>query len=256
MILYGEPVALEIYQTLSKAKASLAVILVGEDPVSLSYVHAKEKKALELGINFKLYCFPNIASERQVIELIEKLNSDSEIDGVIVQLPLPKEFDVNRVLKKISPDKDIDGFFSEKFTPPTVCAILEILNHYQIDLKGKKVVIVGHGRLVGKPLATLLQKKGIEPKICTSDSDIAFETKDADIIISATGVLNLIKPEMVSEKAIIIDAGTAESNGKISGDIDPKVFDKVKSYTPTPGGVGPVTVACLMRNLVEATKKS
>lgn len=255
MILAGKPVAEKIYQSFGTVEASLAVFLVGDDPASLAYVRVKEKRAQNLGIHFKLYSFQKIVSESKVIELIEELNLDDDINGIIVQLPLPEEFDVDKVLKKISPEKDIDGFFSEKFTPPTALAIMEILNYYHIELTGKKVVIVGFGRLVGKPLAKLLEKQGIKPFICTSNSDIASETGDADVIISATGMPNLIKPEMIKDGAVVIDAGTAESHGKIHGDVDPAVFAKVFAYTPTPGGVGPVTVACLMKNLVEAIKK-
>jgi methylenetetrahydrofolate dehydrogenase (NADP+)/methenyltetrahydrofolate cyclohydrolase len=259
MILYGKPIAEKIYahikNDLKKIKDSLAMsaILVGEDPASLMYVKAKEKRAAKLGIDFKLYHFPVITGENKILELIEKLNKKSHIKGIIIQLPLPENIDTDKILKALLPEKDLDGF-SGKYSPPTGQAILEIFKFYNIETKAKKIVIVGFGRLVGKPLARLLEKKKIKPIICTSSSDIASETLDADIIISATGTPGLIKPEMVSKKAIIIDAGTAESRGKIRGDVDTKIYEKVASYTPTPGGVGPVTVACLMRNLVEAKK--
>jgi len=252
MILYGKPVAEKIYKKLKFGKPlALAVVLIGEDPVNLAYVHAKEKKAKRFGVKFRLFHLPGIASERQISELINNLNRNKFINGIIVQLPLPESIDTEKILRLISPEKDIDGF-SGDFTAPTAQAILEILEFYEINFQNKKIVIVGYGRLVGKPLADLLRKKGAQPIICTSNSDIATETTDADIIISATGTASLIKSEMVSEKAVVIDAGTAESHGKIRGDVDPAVFKKVRAYTPTPGGVGPVTVACLMRNLVEA----
>ena len=255
MILFGKPVAEKIYQSLNiKGRLTMAVVLVGEDPASLAYVHAKEKQAARLDIEYKLFHLPGIASEKKVLELIENLNKNKYINGIIVQLPVPEGFDTDKVLSAIASDKDIDGFYSQKFSSPTAKAILEILRFYDIDIKNKKVVIVGYGRLVGKSLAEMLKKEGIQPIICTSNSDIASETIDADIIISATGIPHLIKPAMVSEKAVVIDAGTAESHGKIRGDVDPKIYEKVKAYTPTPGGVGPVTVACLMRNLVEAAE--
>ena len=263
MILLGKPIAEKIYSKLKKdvealktknIAPTLAVILVGEDPASLTYVKAKQKQAQKLGINFKFFHLPGIAREGKILALINNLNNNKFVDGIVVQMPLPEGIDADKIIKVINPNKDIDGF-SGKFRPPTAQAIWEILGFYNIDLKNKKVVIIGYGRLVGKPLAELLKKQKLEPVICTSSSDIAAETLDADIIISATGVPGLIKAEMVSQKAVVIDAGTAESHQKISGDVDPKVYGKITSYTPTPGGVGPVTVACLLRNLIEAIKK-
>jgi len=254
MVLYGKPVANKIYSQLKLTnQPTLGVILVGEDPASLIYAKVKEKRAKILGINFKLFHLAGIASEKRIIHLIDELNKNRSIDGVVIQLPLPEGIDTDKILKQIQPDKDIDGF-GGKFSPPTAQAILEILKFYQFEIKNKKIVIVGFGRLVGKPLAKLFEKQGIKPIICTSSSDIASETLTADIVISGTGQPGLIKVDMVSKKAIVIDAGTAESQGKIAGDLDPHVYDKVAAYTPTPGGVGPVTVACLMRNLIEAAR--
>jgi methylenetetrahydrofolate dehydrogenase (NADP+)/methenyltetrahydrofolate cyclohydrolase len=255
MILEGKPLAEKIYQELKAQNRhpGLAVVLVGEDPASISYAKVKEKAAENLGAIFKLYHLPNFSTQEVVEKLISDLNQNKHIQGIVVQLPLPEDFDVDAVLSKISSEKDIDGF-SGKFPAPTAQAILEILKFYKIDIARKKIVIVGHGRLVGRPLSEMLRKKGITPIICTSSSKISSATIDADIIVSATGEPGLIKPEMVSEKAVIIDAGTAESRGKIRGDVDASVYEKVSAYTPTPGGVGPVTVACLMKNLVEAGK--
>lgn len=262
MILLGKPVAEKIYLELSREikelqqknlSPTLAAILVGEDPASLSYVKAKEKRAEKLGINFKLYHLAGMVQETRILELIEELNRNLFIHAIVIQLPLTEGFDTDKILKVINPQKDIDGF-SGQYPAPTAQAIMEIFNFYEIDLKSKKIVIVGFGRLVGKPLSDLLKKQGLQPIICTSSSEIASETLDANIIISATGTPGLIKPEMVSEKAVVIDAGTAESQGKIHGDVDGAVFAKVTAYTPTPGGVGPVTVACLFRNLIESAK--
>lgn len=264
MILLGKPVAEKIYLKLSQdikelqqkhLSPSLAAILVGEDPASLTYVTTKEHKAEKLGINFKLYHLAGMVQETKILDLIEELNRSLFVHGIVIQLPLPEGFEADEILRKIAPQKDIDGF-SGQYPAPTAQAIMEILDFYEIDLGSKKIVIVGFGRLVGKPFSDLLKKQGLQPIICTSSSEIASQTLGADIIISATGTPGLIKPEMVSGKAIIIDAGTAESQGKIHGDVDEAVFHKVIAYTPTPGGVGPVTVACLMRNLIEAAKKS
>lgn len=264
MILYGKQVAEKIYKNLQKeieafrAKKitpSLAVVLIGENPASLSYITVKEKVAARLGIDFRLFHLPGFVQEREVKKLLEDLNHNKFISGIIVQLPLPKDFDTENILKKISPLKDIDGFCG-KFPAPTAQAILEILQFYKIFLKNKKIVLVGHGRLVGKPLEKLLLKNGLKPQICDSKTKNLKNILDtAEIIISAVGVSGLIKPEMVNKNAIVIDAGTSESKGKMAGDVDPAVYPKVRAYSPVPGGVGPVTVACLLRNVIEAAKR-
>lgn len=264
MILFGKPVAEKIYQNLErdiqklrerKIIPSLSVVLVGEDPASLSYVKMKEKIAQHLGINFKLFHLPGIVQEKVVSNLIDELNLNKHISGIIVQLPLPENFNTEKILKKILPQKDIDGFFGA-FYPPTAQAILEIFKFYKISLKNKKIVIIGYGRLVGKPLEKLLLSQGLKPIVCDFKTvNLKALTKTADIIITATGVPALIKPEMISQNAVIIDAGTAESGGKIAGDVDLNVYPKIKAYSPVPGGVGPVTVAMLMKNVVGAAKK-
>lgn len=260
MILSGKPVAEKIYLSLQKdlkktSRKYLAVILVGEDPASLSYVKIKEKIAERLGIGFRLYHLSGIASEKEVLELVADLNQNKFVSGIMVQLPLLQSFSEEKILKKIVQEKDIEGFFG-KFSPPTAQAILEILKFYQIGLKNKKIVIVGYGQLVGKPLEKLLKKQGLKPIVCDSKTkDLKGKILTADILISAVGIPSLIKKNMVSEKAVVIDAGTAESKGKIAGDIAAEVYEKVFAYSPVPGGVGPVTVACLMRNFIEAAKK-
>ena len=254
MILLGRPVAEKIYSELNKTKANLAVVLVGEDPVSLSYVKAKEKKATELGFEFKLYQLSAISTEVGVKELICDLNQNKYVDGIVIQLPLPQDFNTDEILKEIKPEKDIDGFLG-MYPYPTAQAILEIFKYYDIGLKDKHIVIVGRGRLVGKPLENMMIKNGLKPIICDRKTEnLAGIVLKADVLISATGTPSLIKPEMVNENCIVIDAGSGEIGGNILGDVDKKVYEKVQSYSPVPGGVGPVTVACLMRNLVEASR--
>jgi len=260
MILGGKEVAEKIYKNLEikigglKARGVqpfLAVILVGEDPASLLYVRKKEEKAEELGIGFKLFQYPAMASQKDIINLIDNLNHDTKIHGIIVQLPLPEGLDTNRILSSIDEKKDIE------LISPAALAILEILAHYNIDLKNKKIVLVGHGKLVGQPLEKLLLARGVEPEICDSKTqDLSSKLLPADIIISAVGKPGLISADMISEKATIIDAGTAESNGSSVGDIDPLVYSKAQSYSPVPGGVGPVTVVILFKNLIEAAKEN
>jgi len=262
MTLYGKPIAEQIYQRLKaeviklKVKPSLAVVLIGEGPASLQYIKVKEKIAENLGIGFRLYHLPGIVLEKNIINLVYDLNKNKFITGIVVQLPLPKEFDTEKVLKAIASAKDVDGF-SGKYSAPTAKAILEILRFYKIDLKGKNIIIVGHGRLVGKPLEKILFKQGIKPSICDSScSNLSEQLSKADLIISGAGTPGLIKANMVSEEAIVIDAGTAESSGKVVGDVDSEVYKKVSSYSPVPGGVGPVTVAMLMKNLISSTKNT
>lgn len=264
MILSGKQVAEKIYSEL-KNKISqlknrsitptLAVILAGDDPASLSYVKIKEKVAQNLGIGFELFQFGANETPEKIENLIKNLNAQSNIHGIIVQLPLPTSFQTDEILKLIDPKKDVDGFLG-LFHSATAEAILEILNFYKIDYRRKKIALVGHGRLVGQPLSDILISQGIEPLVCDSSTkDLAKKVREADILISATGVPEIIKPDMVKDGAIIIDAGTAEANGKIVGDISGQVYKKDISYTPTPGGVGPVTVAVLMSHVVEAAEK-
>lgn len=262
MILEGKPVKERILEKLKQEinenniNAALAVILVGNDPASLSYVKVKEKVAQELGIDFHLYKFEVDASEAEIIDCIVFLNDDPDISGIIVQLPLPQGFHTQSILNLVSRGKDVDGFLGG-FNPPTVLSILEIIKYYEITLEKKNIVLVGHGELVGKPLEKELIKMGYTPIICDSETeDLKDKLLSADIIISATGKNGLITPNMVKSEAVIIDAGTAEANGKMTGDITPEVQAKVASYSPVPGGVGPVTVAMLMKNVVEAAKNN
>jgi len=260
MILDGKPVAKKIYQDLEEKlkkfekKPLLVVILVGENPASLAYNKIKEKVAERLGIGFKLYHFPAMALSSEVQKLIQDLNQNKNVSGIVVQLPMPEQIETEKILQELAPGKDVDGFLG-RFPAPTAQAILEILKFYQIEIKNKNIVIVGHGRLVGGPLEKILQKQNISVTICDSHTpDLSTKTISADILISATGAPGLITPEMVKPEAIVIDAGTSEAGGKMVGDVSPEVYQKVSTYTPNPGGVGPVTVACLMKNVVEAAK--
>lgn len=260
MFLYGKPVAEKIYQQiqneikLMQKKPFLAVILVGDDPASLTYVKVKERKANELGIGFKLFHFPEIVPQKELEKLITDLNINEFINGIVVQLPLPNAISSDEIIKLIDPKKDIDGFLGNH-PAPTAQAILDIFKFYQIGLASKEIVIIGHGRLVGAPLEKLLLKQGITASICDSKTtDLKEKTLSADILISAVGCPGLITEDMVKEGAIIVDAGTSEVSGKMIGDVTPEVYQKVASYTPNPGGVGPVTVAELFNNLVMAVK--
>lgn len=264
MILDGRKVAGKIYESLKKeieglkaegVQPFLVVILVGEDPASVLYVKKKEEKAQSLGIGFQLYHFLTIASQTNLENLIEELNQNVNIHGIIVQLPLPSNFETEKVLKLINPQKDIDGL-NGGMPPPTAAAIMEILDHYNINLEGQKVVIIGRGKLVGEPLEKILKAQNINLTVCDSKTaDLKAITLSADIIISGAGVPGLLTADMVTEKTVVIDAGTAESSGKLAGDVEKSVYGKVGAYSPVPGGVGPVTVAELYKNLIDAAKK-
>ena len=260
MILDGNIVAEKIYTELKrqiagfKVKPVLAVLLAGEDPSSIAYTQMKEKKAKELKIGFRLYQIPEIGRQDELEKLIFDLNKNEYVGGIMIQLPLPEKFDTDKLLAQIDPKKDIDGLTGEKPTA-TACAIMEILNHYKIGFKGKKIVLVGRGRLVGRPLSKILSEMNLDLTVCDNKTlSLKKEVLKADIIITAVGSPGLIRESMVKKGAVIIDAGTAEAGGKIVGDVSSEAYSKASAYTPSKGGVGPVTVACLMKNLVEASK--
>lgn len=261
MILKGAPVAQKIYLKLRgeiallKLRPLLAVVLVGENPASLTYIRVKEKIAKDLNVGFKLYHFPEIISQKELKKLLNDLGKNKSVTGILVQLPLPASFDTEEILKKIPSQKDVDGFYGP-YPAPTAQAILDILKFYHVDYRSKNIVLVGHGRLVGEPLAEIFKKQNIQVTICDSKTpDLKDKVMLADILISATGVPGLIKPEMIKKGVVLIDAGTSEAGGKLMGDIDPACVEKASAYTPTPCGVGPVTVAELMKNLVQAAKE-
>jgi len=265
MILYGKPVVEaienEIKETIIDLKAEnvlpfLAVILAGDDPASVLYTKKKQEKAESLGLGFRLYHFPADITEENIATLIGDLNLNKNVHGIIIQLPLPEGFNTEKLLALIDPSKDVDGL-NGGFPTPTAGAILELLDYYQIDLKAKKVVLVGYGKLVGQPLEKILSEKNIDLIVCDSKTnDIKNILLSADVIISGVGKPGLITAEMVNEKVILIDAGTAESNGSTVGDVAPEVYTKVAGYSPVPGGVGPITVMKLLKNVVESAKEN
>ncbi|MTI65438.1 MAG: bifunctional methylenetetrahydrofolate dehydrogenase/methenyltetrahydrofolate cyclohydrolase FolD [Firmicutes bacterium] len=247
-----------------KRAPGLAVILVGEDKASEVYVNMKEKACLKAGINSKTYKLNKNISQNELIKHIDSLNENEEIDGILVQLPLPKHMDENLVNSQISPKKDIDGFhpvntgklfLGEKgFIPCTPKGIVRLIKEYDIQIKGKNVVVVGRSNIVGKPSAMLLLNENATVEICHSKtSNLKEHTLKADIIIAACGRAELIKGDMVKDNAIIIDAGTNKINGKLVGDVEYEALkDKADFITPVPGGVGPMTIAMLLENTLEA----
>jgi len=259
----------EIDEFLQKGlrRPALAVILVGDDPASLIYVNNKRKACEAVGIRSLYYKLPHNTKHEELLELIAQLNADEEVDGILVQLPLPEQIDQREVITSISPSKDVDGFHPENmgrllsgseegFIPCTPLGIDILLKHYNIDPKGANVTIVGAGFIVGRPLSALMLNRNATVSVChIYTKDISLFTREADILISATGVPGLIGKDEVKEGSVVIDVGISKVDGKIRGDVRfEEVKDKVKAITPVPGGVGPMTVTALLLNTVKAYK--
>ena len=241
----------------------LAVVLVGDDPSSINYIKQKEKVCRALNINFQLYKYQKNIETQKLTEEVKKISNDSSVSGMIVQLPLPEKIDTTLILNSVSAKKDPDvlseinsaRFYSGDFSfiPPAVAGIVRFFEEYKIKVKGKNTVVVGAGKLIGRPMAFWLMFHGATVTTLNSKTkDIAGFTKKADIIVCGVGKAEIIKGSMIKRGAVIIDAGSSIKKGKIIGDVDFKTVSKKASYiTPVPGGVGPMTVAMLMENLVK-----
>lgn len=244
-----------------KTQPKLAVILVGTDPASHTYVHLKQLACQEVGIGFELFAYPTFVSEQELMDRIQRLNARSDITGILVQLPLPGQ-NPNPLITAIDPKKDVDGFHPENLerlrqgkptlAPAVALGILKLIEATHLDLPKKHAVIIG-SHLFGEPLAHLLSTYGIESfVISASDSDLSQKTITADILISAVGHPGLITKEMVKAGAVVIDVGTTKVEQKIVGDVMPDVLEVAGWMTPVPGGVGPMTVALLLINVLAA----
>ncbi len=271
MILDGKKIASEIYRELSsKIKAlpktpTLGAVLVWDSAESLRYIGQKRKFCEQVGIVFKLYQFPKEITENKLKSEIISLNNDWNISGYIVQLPLPEHIDSFKIIRNIDPKKDVDGFHPENqgkimigdstgLSPCTPAWVMKIFSYYNIDLRWKKVVILGQSNIVGKPMALMCINAGATVSSCNhSTPDISLFTREADIIISATGQARLIHAKIVKKDTIIIDVGFSIINGKISGDANTQeLLDQWNSVSPVPGGVWPMTVAMLLANTLQA----
>jgi methylenetetrahydrofolate dehydrogenase (NADP+)/methenyltetrahydrofolate cyclohydrolase len=254
-----------------KRPPHLAAVLVGNDGASLTYVGSKVRSCERIGYESTLIQLPEETTEAELLQQIDRLNANTAIDGFIVQLPLPKHIDEEKVLMAIDPHKDVDGFHPtnfgkmaldmESFIPATPYGIMELLRRYQIDISGKHAVVIGRSHIVGRPMSILLSRKSSPGNATVTlthsrTKNLAAITKEADIVISALGVPNFLKEDMVKEGAIIIDVGITRvsdaSHPKgyiITGDVDyERVKDKASFITPVPGGVGPMTIAMLLQN--------
>lgn len=250
-------------------KPGLTVILVGEDPASQVYVKMKEKASNELGINSNIYILNANVKEEEIIILINKLNNDSSVHGILVQLPLPSSISEKKIMESISPDKDVDCFHpinmgrllrgdDVSLLPCTPSGIMELLKYYNISIKGKNAVVVGRSNIVGKPIALMLLKEHATVTICHSrTTNLPDIVKNADIIIAAVGKPEFITGSMIKEGTVIIDVGINKHEGKLLGDVKYEEAKSKASYlTPVPGGVGPMTIAMLLKNTVTAAKNS
>lgn len=272
-VINGKELSLKIKAMLKEkvskfeSKPSLAVVQVGDNASSNIYVKNKEKACIEVGIDFKHVLLAESISEQELIEEINKLNDDDNIDGIIVQLPLPASINENLIINTVTSCKDVDGLTEinvgklvnnkADYIPCTPQGIMELLKEYKVDVKGKHVVIVGRSRLVGKPLASLMLNMNATVTICHSKTtDLSHFTLDADILIVAAGHRALIKAEMVKDGVIIIDVGINVVEGKMYGDVDyDNVISKASLITPVPGGVGAMTVAMLLSNVAKSYEK-
>ena len=250
-----------------KKYPKLAVIMVGNDQASSIYVKNKSKACDEIGIDFEEYLLPEETTMQELLSLITKLNEEKEVKGILLQSPIPAHLDIQKAFETINPKKDVDGFHpisvgqacigQDTFIPCTPLGIVKLLEEYQIPVEGKNVVILGRSNIVGKPLMQCMLKKNATVTICHSKTrNIKEMTRQADILIAAIGKPKFITEDMVKENAVVIDVGMNRlENGKLCGDIDFEGVEKKVSYiTPVPGGVGPMTIAMLMQNVVKATK--
>ncbi len=244
----------------------LAVIMVGDDSASKVYVRNKSRACKEVGVEYEEYLLGSDITQKELIDLIHKLNEDKKVNGILLQSPIPSHLDINEAFREISYKKDVDGFNpinvgklllnQDTFISCTPYGIMKMFEEYNIDLEGKNVVIIGRSNIVGKPLMACCLNNHATVTICHSRTkELAEKTKNADILIAAIGKAKFVKADMVKEGAIVIDVGiNRDENQKLTGDVDfENVKEKASYITPVPGGVGPMTIAMLMNNVIKAT---
>ena len=266
-----EAIARETEELFSKygKRPGLAVIIVGEDPASKVYVANKEKGCQEVGFYSELYRLPEQTQMEELLALIEKLNNDEKINGILCQLPLPKHLDEEQVILAINPNKDVDAFHpvntgkimigNHSFLPCTPAGVMKLIESTGTDISGKECVVIGRSNIVGKPQAMLLLQANGTVTICHSRTkDLKEVTKRADILVVAIGKADFVTGDMIKEGAIVIDVGmNRRQDGKLTGDVDFESAEKVASYiTPVPGGVGPMTITMLLQNTLTAFKQT
>ena len=274
LVLDGRMLASEIKAQLASViktqnlKVGLGTILVGSDPSSHSYVAGKHRDCAEVGIQSIQIELPDNANEEEILAAVSQLNNDRDCTGFIVQLPLPKGVDANKVLERVSPSKDADGLHplnlgklvlqQDAPRPCTPEAIFELVSRNGISWDGKEVVVLGRGTTVGRPLGLLLSGRSVNATVTlthTGTRNLTSHTKRADIVIAALGKPHFLTEEMIKEGAVVIDVGLTRVDGKLIGDVDPSIYKKASAYSPAPGGIGPMTRAMLLKNVVELARK-
>ncbi|OOQ12799.1 bifunctional methylenetetrahydrofolate dehydrogenase/methenyltetrahydrofolate cyclohydrolase [Helicobacter pylori] len=259
---------IQIIHTQTHKRPKLAVILVGKDPASITYVNMKIKACQRVGMDFDLKTLQENVTEAKLLSLIKDYNTDQNISGVLVQLPLPRHIDSKMILEAIDPSKDVDGFHplnigklctqKESFLPATPMGVMRLLKHYHIEIKGKDVAIIGASNIIGKPLSMLMLNAGASVSVChILTKDISFYTQNADIVCVGVGKPDLIKASMLKKGAVVVDIGINHLNdGRIVGDVDFNNAQKVAGFiTPVPKGVGPMTIVSLLENTLIAFEK-
>ncbi len=259
---------IQIISAQTHKRPKLAVILVGKDPASITYVNMKIKACQRVGMDFDLKTLQEDITEAELLSLIKDYNTDQNISGVLVQLPLPRHIDSKMVLEAIDPSKDVDGFHplnigklctqKESFLPATPMGVMRLLKHYHIEIKGKDVAIIGASNIIGKPLSMLMLNAGASVSVChILTKDISFYTQNADIVCVGVGKPDLIKASMLKKGAVVVDIGINHLNdGRIVGDVDFNNVQKVAGFiTPVPKGVGPMTIVSLLENTLIAFEK-
>ena len=246
-------------------RVGLATVLVGDDPASEIYIRLKHKAAEEVGIEPIDHRLPSTTVEDELVELVEELNENDEVDGILVQTPLPEQIDEARVMRAIDPMKDVDGLhpFSagqlylgrQTLVPATPLGVMHLLDEYRIPIAGQRAVVVGRSTLVGKPVALLLLQANATVTICHSRTeDLASHTLDADILVAAVGLPGVITADMVKQGATVVDVGITRTDAGVMGDVEGDVAEVAAFLTPVPGGVGPMTIAVLLGNAVRAAR--
>jgi methylenetetrahydrofolate dehydrogenase (NADP+) / methenyltetrahydrofolate cyclohydrolase len=269
-LIKGKPIADRIRAEVAAEVArighvGLVTVLVGDDPASDVYIKLKHKAAVEAGIAATDLRLDAEISEADLVAKVEELDADPEVDAVLVQLPLPKHIDEARVIRAIEPAKDVDGFHPVNagqlylgrptLVPATPLGVIAMLNEHAIELDGARAVVIGRSDIVGKPMAHLLLQANATVTICHSHTqDIARHTLDADVLVAAVGVPAMVTPDMVRSGAVVIDVGINRTDAGIVGDVDPGVVEVAAHMTPVPGGVGPMTIACLLQNAVRCAR--
>jgi methylenetetrahydrofolate dehydrogenase (NADP+) / methenyltetrahydrofolate cyclohydrolase len=243
----------------------LVTVLVGDDPASDVYIRLKHKAAVEAGFDATDLRLPADTSQDDLLAKLEELNVDDDVDAILVQLPLPSQIDEARVIRALSPSKDVDGFHPlnagelylgrPAIVPATPVGVLALLAEHEIVLDGARAVVIGRSAIVGKPVMHLLQQANATVTLCHSHTrDLAQHTLEADILVAAVGVPALVSPDMVKERAVVVDVGMNRTEAGLVGDVDPGSMDVAAYMTPVPGGVGPMTIACLLQNAVRCAR--